>query len=63
MGLGAEIFGFGFLGLGINIFNGLVKIHGIPGLQKVSTAGTGGTGKQCNLRGSSVYFLHIPLHF
>ena len=50
------------VGFGINIFNELVKIQGVPGLQKVSTAGTGGTGKQCNLRGSSVYFLHIFLY-
>ena len=29
----------------------------------VCTAGTGGKGKQGYLRGRSVYFLHIPIHF
>ena len=34
-----------------------------PGLQKVNSAGTAGTGKQSDLRGRSVYFYHIPIHF
>ena len=33
------------------------------GLQKVGTTGTGGTGKQSDLRGKSVYFLHILIYF
>ena len=32
-------------------------------LQKVGTAGTEGTGKQSDLRGRNVYFLHLPIHF
>ena len=34
-----------------------------PGLQKVGTAGIGGAGNQSDLRGRSVYFLHIPIQF
>ena len=33
------------------------------GQQKVGTAGAGGTGKQTDLRGRSVYFLHIRYTF
>ena len=33
------------------------------GLQNVGIAGTGGRGKQSDLKGRTVYFLHIPIHF
>ena len=40
------------------------RYHGmVPWLQKVGTAGTGSAGKQSDLRGRRVYFLHIPIHF
>ena len=58
---------FDHFGLFLAFFLGTIKtgLKLYSGLQKVGTAGTagtGGTGKQSDLRGRSVYFLHIPIH-